>query len=388
MEWRCEAVIERKVTKTGPRYEVRLRGPDGRERSRSFRTLRDAERHEREQRRALDRGDWIDPRHATVTFEDYAWRWLRQRSDLRARTVELYESLLRCHLLPTFGPLPVGKITPGGVRSWHAGLAAEYRVTGAKAYRLLRGVLGTAVTDELIVRNPCTVKGAGQERSPERPMVSIAEVEALAGAMPEPWRIAVELAAWCHLRLGEVLGLERRDFDLLHASVRVERTAHEVGGHLELGPPKTAAGLRIVSIPPHVLPAMEQHLRAFVGPEPSSPLLAGQKGGRLGRHPLNAAWNAARVALGRPEIHFHDLRGAGLTWAATQGATTRELMARAGHASPAAALRYQHATADRDVAIAAALSGLAETARTAPLRHGPRDIRGMDDSLPTAAESL
>jgi integrase len=206
--------------------------------------------------------------------------------------------------------------------------------------------------------------------------------------MPEPWRIAVELAAWCHLRLGEVLGLERRDIDLLHASVRVERTAHEVGGHLELGPPKTAAGLRIVSIPPHVLPAMERHLRAFVGPEPSSPLLAGQKGGRLGRHPLNAAWNAARVALGRPEIHFHDLRGAGLTWAATQGATTRELLARAGHASPAAALRYQHATADRDVAIAAALSGLAETARTTPLRHGPRDIRGMDDSLPTAAESL
>ena len=50
-------------------------------------------------------------------------------------------------------------------------------------------------------------------------------------------------------------------------------------------------------------------------------------------------------------------------------------------------LRYQHATADRDVAIAAALSGLAETARTTPLRHGPRDIRGMDDSLPTAVES-
>jgi hypothetical protein len=63
-------------------------------------------------------------------------------------------------------------------------------------------------------------------------------------------------------------------------------------------------------------------------------------------------------------------------------------MARAGHASPVAALRYQHATADRDVAIAAALSGLAETARSTPLPNGPRDIRGMDDSLPTAAESL
>src|ERR1700728_5222600 len=95
-------------------------------------------------------------------------------------------------------------------------------------------------------------------------MVSIAEVEALAAATPEPWRIAVELAAWCHLRLGEVLGLERRDGDLLHATVKVERTAHEVGGRLELGPPKTAAGLRIVSIPPHVIPAMERHLWVLV----------------------------------------------------------------------------------------------------------------------------
>jgi hypothetical protein len=103
-----------------------------------------------------------------------------------------------------------------------------------------------------------------------------------------------------------------------------------------------------------------------VGPDPSFPLLTGVKGGRLGRHPLNAAWQAARRDLGRPEIHFHDLRGAGLTWAATQGATTRELMERGGHASPAAALRYQHAVEDREAAIAEALSGLAESARKLP----------------------
>ena len=172
----------------------------------------------------------------------YSKRWLRQRTDLRPRTLELYESLLRRHLLPSFGALPVGKITPGAVRSWHSGLAGQYRVTAAKAYRLLRVILGTAVADELIVRNPCAVKGAGQERSPERPMLSIAEVDALAAAMPEPWRIAVELAAWCHLRLGEILGLERRDVDILHATLTVDARAHEVGGHLELGPPKTAAG--------------------------------------------------------------------------------------------------------------------------------------------------
>ena len=216
-------------------------------------------------------------------------------------------------------------------------------------------------------------------------MLSIAEVDALAAAIPDPWRIAVELAAWCHLRLGEVLGLERRDVDLLHRRIHVERTAYDVGGRLELGPPKTQAGRRTVSIPPHVLLTLERHLRGFVGPEASSPLLTGHKGGRLGRHPLNAAWQAAREGLGRPEIHFHDLRGAGLTWAATQGATTRELMARAGHVSPAAALRYQRPAEDRDVVIAEALSGLAASSRTTSLANPPAGYsRLTEETIETA----
>jgi len=67
-----------------------------------------------------------------------------------------------------------------------------------------------------------------------------------------------------------------------------------------------------------------------------------------------------------------------MQWAATQGTTTRELMARAGHASPDAALRYQHATEDRDAAIASALSTLAQTPPVVPISNGARDIRGMN----------
>jgi hypothetical protein len=130
-------------------------------------------------------------------------------------------------------------------------------------------------------------------------------------------------------------------------------------------PPKTEAGRRTVSIPPQIMARLERHLRSFVGADGSLPVLTGRKGGRLGRHPLNAAWQTARRQLGRPEIHFHDLRGAGLTWAATQGATTHELMARAGHASAAAAVRYQDAAEDRDVVISEALSGLAASAEEA-----------------------
>ncbi len=57
-------------------------------------------------------------------------------------------------------------------------------------------------------------------------------------------------------------------------------------------------------------------------------------------------------------LRFHDLRHTGNTLAAATGASTRELMTRMGHASPRAALIYQHATDERDRAIAEALSQL------------------------------
>ncbi len=83
------------------------------------------------------------------------------------------------------------------------------------------------------------------------------------------------------------------------------------------------------------------------------------KGGPLRLHVLQKAWSTARVAIGRPDLHLHDLRHTGATFTAIVGATTKELMARLGHASPDAALRYQHATSQRDASIAKALSALA-----------------------------
>jgi integrase len=70
-------------------------------------------------------------------------------------------------------------------------------------------------------------------------------------------------------------------------------------------------------------------------------------------------WYAAREAAGRPDLRVHDLRHTGAVLAAQTGATLAELMARIGHSTPQAALRYQHAARGRDAKIAAALSELA-----------------------------
>jgi integrase len=374
------SITVRTTAKGERRYDAVVRGPDGKERSKTFTSRKAAEQHERAQRVALDKGAWIDPRHAALNFGDYATGWLSDRHDLQPRTDELYKGLLRLHVLPTFGALSLGKVTSTDVRAWHAALARKHPVTAAKAYRLLKQILATAVSDDLIGKNPCVVKGAGQERSPERPTASMPEVAALADAMPDRLRLAVELAAWCQLRRAELLGLERRDVDLLHGTIRVDRTGNLVGGALVIGPPKTEAGSRTISVPRHVLPALEHHLAEYVDTDSGSPLFVGERGGRASvRNAVQKAFTAAAASIG-PDLHLHDLRHSGATWASVAGATTKEVMGRLGHASPRAALIYQHRTQDRDAAIAELLSGLAERADVVPISSASRDTRGMDAS--------
>jgi integrase len=67
----------------------------------------------------------------------------------------------------------------------------------------------------------------------------------------------------------------------------------------------------------------------------------------------------ARAAAGRPDLRWHDLRHSGAVLAAATGASIAELMARLGHSTPTAAMRYQHAAQGRDREIAALLSKLA-----------------------------
>jgi hypothetical protein len=110
------------------------------------------------------RGDWIDPQAGRITLHGYAGEWLAHRSTIRPRTRELYESLLRHHILPTLGTTTLATLTPRSIRAWHTRLGNKPKpgpVTVAKAYRLLRTILNTAVEDGAITRNPCVIKGAG-----------------------------------------------------------------------------------------------------------------------------------------------------------------------------------------------------------------------------------
>lgn len=320
------------------------------------------------------RGAWIVPDDGRMTLGEYAPRWLTSRltsrgEPLRPRVRELYEGYLRLHILPTLGTVPLSRLTTATVRRWHAGLLAEGPgpSTAAKCYRLLRAILNTAVEDRHLVVNPCAIKGAGIEPCDERVIPNIAQVYALAGAVAPRYRALVLLAAFGGLRRGELFGLTRADVDLLHRTIDVRAQRQESSrGETLIGPPKTVAGRRQLALPTELLGELEEHLGRWVSPQPDALVFVGDKGGALRPGVWQKEWDKARRSLDLPELHLHDLRHVAGTLAAATGASTKEIMRRLGHATQEAALRYQHATDERDRVLASGIDRLIQAARAEP----------------------
>ena len=215
--------------KPSGRYEARYRDPSGRLRGKTFATKKAAQDFlNRTGTDIVDRA-WRDPALGKVRLSEYSSWWLENRPELRPRThAELYGGLLRLHIEPYLGQCRFDGLTTATVRAWHASLLRRGKpgpVTVAKAYRLLRTILNNAVEDGLLPRNPCTIRGAGVERSPERPVATIVEVYQLADAIEKRYRLMVLLATFCGLRAGELLALRRDRVNLLHRQINVVERA-------------------------------------------------------------------------------------------------------------------------------------------------------------------
>jgi integrase len=421
------------------RFQASYLGPDGQRRyaPETFERKGDAERALVLIEARLSAGHWTDPERGKVKLAEYAATWIAQRPGLRPRSADNYRWLLKKHIMPGLGGVPVGRLSAPMIREWRAALLDQgvSVSTAAKAYRLLRAVLMTAVDeDKILSSNPCRIRGAGDERAPERPVLTVAQVFELAervgrrpfgnirqipgnryrlrfrrdgemrtspevyGSRAEAiqalWKMAADgqvdcshdaryralvlLATFASLRWGEVIALRRCDLDLDRHTVRVRAAYVERStGEMLLGPPKSRAGRRLVGIPGVIVSALREHLAAFVGVEPGALVFPGQKGMPLRRSNFNkmSGWPYAAASIGAAGLHVHDLRHTGNQFAANSGAGLRDLMTRMGHDSERAALIYQHEARGADRRITDAIDSHVQ---------GERD-QGDDDDGPAGA---
>ena len=347
------------------RYQVRYRIADGRDVTAptTFATKADAGRYLSKVEADLLRGEWADPRLGRTSFGEWADRWLESTVNLRANTKAGYRSILRQYLRPAFGSYPLTSIDVLAIRTWLARLEAEGvgQATRAKAYRLLARILGAAVEARYLAVNPCSIRGAASDGTPEMRIATVEQVAAIAEQVPARYRALVLVAAFGGLRWGELAGLRRRRVDLKRGIVTVAEQLVEVNGAFSVGPPKSTAGCRTVTLPAAVVDVLAEHLAHYTAKSPEALVFLGSQGKHLRRSNFNRrVWQPATRAAGVEGLRVHDLRHTAGTLATAAGGSLREVMHRLGHSTTVAAVRYQHVMAERDAALAHELNRLIE----------------------------
>jgi integrase len=204
-------------------------------------------------------------------------RWLASRNDEESTGVR-DASLMRNHVLPRWGDLPIGKVDHLAVQTWVSELAKRYaRATVRECHRLFAAVMKSAVRGRLIPASPCdgirlppkrkNRKNAGTGR---RITISQEDVaDRLLPVVPARYRALVATAGFAGLRWGEAAGLRWPNIDLRAGLLTVAEVVVEVSGRVSRRPyPKSEAGTRLVPIPPALAYELEQHQAAYrTGPD-------------------------------------------------------------------------------------------------------------------------
>ncbi|HEY3547397.1 MAG TPA: tyrosine-type recombinase/integrase [Propionicimonas sp.] len=314
--------------------------------------------------RDREQGSWRDPAAWHQRFDQYATAWLAT-ARIAASTKQLYAGYLDNHLLPTFGLMELGQITPPAVRAWYAAMEAKNVPTArARSYALLHQILAVAVDDGAITANPARIKGGATTRHRPKTTPNLRQARQIAARMPKRWRFLCVLAVMSTARYGELVALRRRDLDLARMTVTIERQWYR-GTFKET---KRPASERTNHLPATIRGLGTAHLAAFVGPESDALLFSTRAGNPPPTNWIDSLVRAASDQVGLPGVTFHSFRHLAGTLTAQTGASTREIMRRMGQSTPRAAMIYQHAVDERDALIADQIAqGISGGATVLPL---------------------
>lgn len=322
----------------------------------------------------ISRGEWIDPKLALADFRTYALEWIDTRiyrgKPLRNSTKYRYRYALTNYVFDELGDLALGHIRTETIRRWRATLS-HIPATQANVYKLVKGILNTAVEDGRIKSNPCKVDGGGSHKAPERTPAIETAILAATALMPERERLWVLLACWGGMRRGELLNLRRWQIDIEMQTIRIGPTRVAVGGRfVDQDEGKTDDPTRPharrrngVVVPKLIMDFVVAHLDAFVDDDPNARVFTGirDRSKPVCVRTLYNHWHKARATVERPEgagpLTMHDLRHSGNTMQSSHGgATPKERMDFFGWATEEMAHHYDHTVDARQVEIAGVLN--------------------------------
>ncbi len=401
------ASIERRPPgKRGDAYVVRFRDDQGRQRSKSFGSRIEAVRYAHQTQHRLDVGDWLDPDKGRETFGAFHSRWVAARDVSPSRTAT-EASHARCHILPTWQNVPLGKIRPLDVDRWIKDLSVG-PTTKRMVLAQFKQCLAAAVREGLLRANP-----AAETRSPahRRKRVTLAdvldsnEVDLLTKATPDHWKALVYLSAWLGWRWSEAMGLRWRDVDLDAAVIYVgNETIVESQGHLYVRRGgKTDAATRIIPLPTAAVDVLIWHRsrsavdaagnrRVFLTapcPPPGKHAVTGRKGGCeasstcLGHTPLRSNFRrifvkaVSEAGLEGRGINVRQLRHTAASLMLSHGLDVLDVQDRLGHSRGSVTLDiYGRVLSGRRSTSTALLSSAMEASSSLSFARDPERAEG------------
>lgn len=352
----------------------------------SFDTLENAKIALDREKGDLARGIWKPPaqrkkerkarakaqEEQNITVSEWAAQWLKEQEDkakvglLSLATPKARKSLIKTNIAPYIGDKRLIDVTREDIERVVKEVDnkpakntknAHGNGSSANVISCLKSLFNEAVKRNIggLTASPAiTVKCRPSRRvkilAEGENYADAIEVVHLAYAMPENLKIAVMLAYWCSLRLGEVLGLQRQDLTNLDtpekARVNIVRQWNKkVGGFTT---PKSDSA-RSVAIPPNLISDLIEHLDKYVDETPEALLFAGtSRNEPVAETTFRRCWNKARATIGKNNLRFHDLRACGLTQYALVNADIKSLLNRGGHKDVEVAMRYQRSASARD----------------------------------------
>jgi integrase len=341
----------------GKRWRVRWLDPEtGHTRTEFFARRTDADRHDANMHADISRGQYVDPRAGRLTVKDFAEQWRRSLLH-RGSTAERTESVIRRHINPVIGDLPLSQVRSSHIRGWVKDRTPHLAPSTLSVvfYGTLVPLFNAAVVDRRIGTSPCV-----GIRLPEIPdaryyIARPDEVHALAQALPERYQAIVYLAAGCGWRGGEIFGLEREGIDFDGREVHVRQQLTVISGRQPyLAPPKTKTSLRTNELPETVAQALRTHLATFRPlPEPISDETDPRKpfqrpaslvftrgdGRPIHRADWSHIWRPAVKAAGLPTgFGLRDLRHYFATVLIFGGANVKSVQLAMGHTTPTVTL--------------------------------------------------
>lgn len=304
---------EGSVRQRGPRsWQGRYRGPDGRFYSVSASTRREAAERLRTALTLRDQG--VRPADDRITVGAWLTQWLDVyvRPSVRPNTAASYEAMVRKHLIPAMGTIPLAKLQPEHIQSMLQRQLDEGRLsptTVRYGYSVLRIALGRALKVGKVLRNVATLVDPPSKASRElRPLTREQIATLLDAVKGDRYEALYVTALGTGMRQGELLALRWSDVDLERGLLAVRHTLQR--GTRELAEPKTQRAKRTLRLPPVVIAALTKHRQEQTVVSLDGYVFTSNAGTPLDTRNVTKAFQATVKRAGLPHQRFHDTRHA------------------------------------------------------------------------------